>query len=88
MTKEQLLIMHSGRPQTELVQALEHGAASPLDVRRMPPGLMTDSVALAGRGWSTVTVSHGSAATLGRVHSRRDSLANLHRHASGRSWLR
>jgi acetylornithine deacetylase/succinyl-diaminopimelate desuccinylase-like protein len=72
-----IVIMHSGRPQTELVRALQGGAASPLDVRRMPPGLMTDSLALAHRGWKTVTVSHGSAATLRRVHSRRDSLVDF-----------
>ena len=43
----------------------------------MPLGLLTDSSALAERGWTTVTVSRGSLATLRRVHTRRDSLAAL-----------
>jgi hypothetical protein len=43
----------------------------------MPPGLLTDSTALAAAGWQAVTVSHGSLATLRRVHTSRDSLAAL-----------
>jgi hypothetical protein len=43
-------------------------------VRRMPPGLLLDSVAFADRGWSAATVSHGSLRTLGRVHTQFDSL--------------
>lgn len=45
--------------------------------RRMPFGLLTDSTALASAGWQALTVSHGALATLGRVHTSRDSLANL-----------
>lgn len=74
--KGRLVIMHSGRSQTELVELLKKGDAQ-IDVRRMPPGLLTDSVALSARGWKSVTISHGSAATLGRVHSSRDSLKQL-----------
>jgi hypothetical protein len=40
-------------------------------------GLATDSVALAERGWTTLTVSRGSFATLRRVHTASDSLAML-----------
>jgi hypothetical protein len=43
----------------------------------MPLGLLTDSVALADRGWTTATVSRGSFATLRRVHTPADSLAAL-----------
>lgn len=45
--------------------------------RRIPPGLLVDAVALAAAGWDAVTVSRGTFATLGRVHSRRDSLERL-----------
>jgi exopolyphosphatase/pppGpp-phosphohydrolase len=43
----------------------------------MPLGLLTDSVALADRGWRTLTLSHGSLRTLRRVHTTADSLDNL-----------
>ncbi len=72
-----LVLMHSGRPQSELVAALEKEAREPVQVRRMPPGLLTDSSALAEKGWNTVTVSHGSAATLRRVHTKNDSLQGM-----------
>jgi hypothetical protein len=72
-----LVLMHSGRSQTELVALLEREAREPVKVRRMPPGLLTDSSALAEKGWKTVTVSHGSAATLRRVHTKKDSLLSM-----------
>ena len=43
----------------------------------MPVGLLTDSTALAGAGWSAVTVSHGSFRTLRRVHTPEDSLSSM-----------
>ena len=73
----ELTIMYSGAAPTPLIQTLEALAPRPPRVRRMPLGLLTDSVALADRGWSTVTVSRGSLATLRRVHTRADSLTNL-----------
>jgi hypothetical protein len=60
------------------VEALSAAAAGDVQVRRMPPGLLLDSVAFADAGWGAVTVSHGSMKTLGRVHSRSDSLELLH----------
>ncbi len=45
--------------------------------RRIPPGLLVDGVALAAAGWDAVTVSKGTYGTLRRVHTARDSLANL-----------
>jgi hypothetical protein len=72
-----LTIMYSGRVPQSLIHSLGRVAPAPLRVRRMPLGLVTDSVALAERGWNTLTVSRGSFATLRRVHTPSDSLANL-----------
>jgi len=73
----ELTIMYSGRTSTDLLDSLRRAAPASVRVRRMPLGLLTDSVALAGRGWRTVTVSRGSWATLRRVHSRHDSVDNI-----------
>ena len=73
----ELTIMYSGPAPTPLIQTLNALTARPPRVRRMPLGLLTDSVALADRGWATVTVSRGSLATLRRVHTPADSLAGL-----------
>ena len=72
-----LTIMYTGRRPDSVVRALERVASRAPRVRRMPLGLLTDSVALADAGWRTVTVSRGSLATLRRVHTRRDSLDSL-----------
>ncbi len=72
-----ITIMYTGTAPSLLLRTLRDAAAAPLHVQRMPLGLLTDSVALADRGWSTVTVSQGSLATLRRVHTPHDSLANL-----------
>jgi hypothetical protein len=73
----ELVIMYNGRMPTDVVSAVRAASARAVRVRRMPLGLLTDSTALADAGWRTVTVSHGSLATLRRVHTSRDSLANL-----------
>jgi hypothetical protein len=72
-----LTIMYSGRRDEVLLDRLRTASPSALQVRRMPLGLLTDSVALHDRGWRAVTVSRGGWTTLRRVHSRHDSLANL-----------
>jgi hypothetical protein len=73
----EITIMYTGhRPGPMLAVMRGVDAATPR-VRRMPLGLLTDSVALADRGWHAVTVSRGSFRTLRRVHSTRDSLDNL-----------
>jgi hypothetical protein len=72
-----LTIMYSGRAPKSLMHTLRGLAPAPVRVRRMPLGLVTDSVAFAERGWNTVTVSRGSFATLRRVHTSSDSLSNL-----------
>jgi Zn-dependent M28 family amino/carboxypeptidase len=73
----ELTIMYTGPRPIPLVNALADGAERSPRVRRMPLGLLTDSVAFADAGWKTVTVSRGSLATLRRVHTRRDSLHSL-----------
>ncbi|HEX2780555.1 MAG TPA: M28 family peptidase [Gemmatimonadaceae bacterium] len=40
--------------------------------RRTIPGLLTDGVALANAGWSAVTLSRGTLATLARIHRPAD----------------
>jgi acetylornithine deacetylase/succinyl-diaminopimelate desuccinylase-like protein len=65
----------SGTPRALLAEARR--AAPGARVRRMPPGVLVDAVALAQSGWSALTVSRGTWRTLGRVHTRRDTLQHL-----------
>jgi hypothetical protein len=73
----ELTIMYSGAKPESLVAVLERASRTTPRVRRMPLGLLLDSVAFSDAGWASVTVSRGSLATLRRVHTRRDSLAAL-----------
>jgi hypothetical protein len=73
----ELTIMYRGRVPDSLVAKLKAASVRAPRVRRMPIGLLTDSVAFTDAGWLALTVSRGSLATLRRVHSRRDSLAAL-----------
>lgn len=43
-----------------------------LKVRGSIPGVLTDSIAFAEKGWDTCTLSRGNLATLGRVHTSGD----------------
>ena len=74
-----LVIMYDMEMPHSVVAALRAAAPPRMRARarRMPLGLLTDSTALAAAGWQAVTVSHGSLATLRRVHTSRDSLAAL-----------
>jgi hypothetical protein len=72
-----LTIMYSGMPSIEIIDAIRQAADEPARVRRMPLGLLLDSVALTEAGWPSVTVSRGSLASLRRVHTRDDSLQRL-----------
>ena len=74
-----LVIMFDREVPRAVVAAVRAAAAPRIGARarRMPLGLLTDSTALAAAGWQAVTVSHGSLATLRRVHTTRDSLAAL-----------
>ena len=71
-----ITIMYTGRRPERLIAAIR-GDRGALRARRMPLGLLTDSVALADRGWETVTVSRGSFRSLHRVHSKHDTLDSL-----------
>jgi hypothetical protein len=73
----ELTIMYTRRKPDAIVDAVRNAAGGAVRVRPMPPGLLLDSVAFADAGWDAITVSHGSMRTLGRVHTRRDSLDNL-----------
>lgn len=73
----ELTIMHGSNQPTDIIDALRRATKGDVRVRRMPLGLLTDSVALADRGWRTVTVSRGSLASLQRVHTPADSLGRL-----------
>ena len=73
----ELTIMYSRAKPESLIAVVEHAAERAPRVRRMPLGLLLDSVAFSDAGWASVTVSRGSLATLRRVHTRRDSLASL-----------
>lgn len=71
-----LLMMYSGAVAPEIVSAVRR-VAPDAQLRRMPLGLLTDSVAFADRSWRTITVSQGSLRTLRRVHTRFDSLEHM-----------
>jgi hypothetical protein len=72
-----LTIMYSGKPSIEIIDAIRAATDEPAHVRRMPLGVLLDSVALTDGGWRSVTVSRGSLASLRRVHTREDSLERL-----------
>lgn len=70
-------VMHPGMRPPAILHALRVTASPVPDVRRLPPGVLTDSVAIARRGGQSVTFSKGTWVSLARVHSRKDSLARL-----------
>ena len=74
-----LVIMYNVPMPPDVVAAVRSTVPAPgvARVTRMPFGLLTDSTALAAAGWRAVTVSHGSLATLRRIHTPNDSLAAL-----------
>jgi hypothetical protein len=73
----EVTLMYSREKPSALLDVVRRAAPAVVRERRMPLGLLTDSVALADRGWRTLTVSRGSLATLRRVHTSADSLARL-----------
>ncbi len=73
-----LTVLRGARVTTEMAGALEAADVdASVRVRRIPPGLLVDAVALTAAGWAAVTVSKGTWGTLARVHTRRDTLAHL-----------
>jgi hypothetical protein len=73
----ELTIMHDSNSPADVIDVILNAATRPPRVRRMPLGLLTDSVALADQQWRAVTLSRGSLASLRRVHTPHDSLAAL-----------
>src|SRR5258708_35055146 len=69
-----LVIMYARSLLLNIARAVSSATSRDVRVRRMPPGLLTDSTALVQAGWQAVTVSHGSVRSLRRVHLRADSL--------------
>jgi hypothetical protein len=75
-----LTVMHGNAEPMRVTSAFRASAAGlgiDLRVMRLPPGILTDSVALSGAGWETVTLSKGNARTLQRIHTSRDSLDEM-----------
>lgn len=75
-----LTVLRGARLTLAVTRALDVASgriAAPVRVRRIPPGLLVDAVALAAAGWGAITVSKGTWGTLTRVHTRRDTLARL-----------
>ncbi len=75
-----LVLMHSAPAPDALVTSLVGSARESgewLRVMLLIPGIFTDHVALASAGWTTVTLSRGTARTLRRIHTSRDTLATM-----------
>ena len=73
--------MYTGPRPDHLVRAAETSAGGmglKLRSGRLIPGILTDSVALADKGFAAITLSRGTLATLARIHTRRDNLPSLH----------
>lgn len=73
-------VMYSRSRPDGLVSRLAAAASAQsvaMTVRRLIPGILTDSVALADAGWETLTLSRGNLRTLQRIHTSRDTLATM-----------
>ena len=76
----ELVVMYSGPAPDRLLSVFSNVAretGEPLRVLRLIPGILTDHVALASAGWTTVTLSRGTARTLRRIHTSQDTLATM-----------
>ena len=75
-----LVVMHGAPTPQRLLSAISGVAretGEPLRIMRLIPGILTDHVALASAGWTTLTLSRGTARTLRRIHTSRDTLATM-----------
>jgi hypothetical protein len=75
-----LVLMYTGSRPARVISALEAAASSSAEKVRalhLIPGILTDSIALAARGWESVTLSRGTLRTLQRIHTSRDTLATM-----------
>lgn len=76
----ELVLMYTRSQPHRLVSHVMDAASAVgqrLRVTRLIPGILTDSVALADAGWTTVTLSRGDLRTLQRIHTARDTLSEL-----------
>lgn len=69
------LMYTSSHPRTidKAAQKISASKGYLLPIKRLIPGILTDSVAFADRGIEAVTLSRGTLSTLARVHTRRDT---------------
>jgi hypothetical protein len=75
-----LTAMFTRRRPSRLLSTLAAASAASketLRIRRLLPGILTDSVALADAGWETLTLSRGMLRTLLRIHTSRDNLQSM-----------
>lgn len=75
-----LTAMFTGRRAGRVLAALAAAAREQgvgFRAMRLIPGILVDAVAVAAAGGEAATLSRGTLATLGRVHTRRDDLAHL-----------
>jgi hypothetical protein len=75
-----LVVMHNAPAPERLLLAMAgvaREAGEPLRTMRLIPGILTDHVALASAGWTTLTLSRGTARTLRRIHTSHDTLATM-----------
>jgi hypothetical protein len=71
-----LRLMYSGnepRRITVPARTISNAPGPRLDVGRMIPGILADSMAFADRGIEAITLSRGTISTLARIHTRRDN---------------
>lgn len=76
----ELVVMHGAPVPERLLAAMSSVAresGEPLRIMRLIPGILTDHVALASAGWTTLTLSRGTARTLRRIHTSHDTLATM-----------
>ncbi len=74
------MLLTSGRRPAALCEAAARAGlatGTPVSVRRLPPGVLTDGVALARAGWTSATLGRATVGTLLRIHTPRDSVGHL-----------
>lgn len=83
-----LRLTFTGARPAHLIDAMIDAARAsgePTVVRRLPPGVLVDGVALADAGWHVVTVSRGTVRTVACIHTPDDNLAAVEGHGVERA---